>query len=187
MITSYSDTLTFPLVTLGFPLIVCLYLDEEKTGQIKNLFKYSIFWAIGYVWMWASKWLLTDIFTDNNTINDALQTVMQRTDKADSNLISGFLSVIKANISPYANWSFFICVAISGLLVLFYLLKNKNNRINISNAFPFLIIVIYPFAWWFLTQNQSSEHWVFTCRIFSISIFAILASIESIIKKSKDI
>ena len=182
MLTAYFDFLTYPLVTICYPLGVCLYLNRKKIKEsMADLAIFSVEWGIGYIWMWASKWVISDILTDTNTIKDALSTVLSRTrtaDGGDANRIKGFMAVIKANFDPYANWGFAILLAAMIIIASILIIKNISKiKDNILYAIPFVVIALFPFIWWFLAQNHSEEHYMFSCRIFAAAVFAKLCAL----------
>ena len=176
MLTSYFDFLTYPLVTLGFPLCVYLYLNRESgKRELMHIAAYSAEWGIGYMGFWAMKWILTDILTGSSTISDGLRTILERTQTAgEASRTAGFAEVIKMNGSVYGNRAF-------GLLILgiFIWLAGRSYkrrktvcRDSIIHAGIILLVALYPFVWFFCTQNHSQEHWIFTCKIFSVTVFA---------------
>ena len=56
---------------------------------------------------------------------------------------------------------------------------------KIQNSVPLMLVACYPFVWWFLMQNHSDEHWVLTCRIFSITVFAVLTVLAKLEKNTE--
>lgn len=184
MITSYFDFLTYPLITLGFPLCVCLYLDKDKTKRgLWHLIIYSVEWSVGYLGLWASKWILTDLLTDGNTIQDALNTIFERTDAAaDCTRTAGFLVVVKQNISVYFNWGFYLLMfgITVWLLCCIYKRRVFINRKKILDGGILFLVACFPFIWYFFTQNHSEEHWIYTYKILSISIFAGVCGVGKI-------
>lgn len=176
MATSYFDFLTYPLITLAFPLGVYLYFHEEAIGDaVRRLLSYSAQWSLGYIGMWGAKWVLSDLLTGSETVSDAINTLLVRTKSAEGlSKLQGFFSVIKKNIQPYNNWCYVILGGVL-LLLLFKMKKRKIRPQDISAMIPYVILALYPFAWFFVAQNHSAEHWQYTCRIISCSIFAIYA------------
>lgn len=179
MAAAYFDLLTYPLVTLGIPLCVYIVLsDNPLKMQIKRLIGFSLCWAAGYGGMWAAKWILSDILLGTGVISDALRTLTARTASAESyNKFTGFFHVVAANIKPYMNWPYLLF----GLLILgFGVLMAVRGRkgLQIENlkksAVLYAMIALLPFGWFFVTENHSSEHWMFTFKILSVSIFAFL-------------
>lgn len=187
MATSYFDFLTYPLVTLGYPLCVYLYLHGDKSMQnIKKLCFYSIQWGIGYCGMWAMKWLYADLLSDGSTIKDAFATIFIRTQSVENaTRVGGFFSVIGKNLAPYSNWCYFMLAFLIGILCLMDAIKTgiKNLASESRKAIVFFIIALYPFAWYLVMQNHSDQHWQFTCRILALTVFAGTAGMGRLLKK----
>lgn len=186
MATSYFDFLTYPLITLGFPLCVYLYLHGEAIGcALCKICKYSLQWFLGYMGLWAAKWLLTDLLTDSSTIRDAVNTLITRTDSADGySRITGFRGVLWKNIQPYSNWCYVILAGIAITTLLLLIKKWRVKRENVKTVIPFVFLALYPIAWFFITQNHSEQHWQYTCRIFACSVFALYAGCAKAVQKS---
>ena len=176
--TAYFDFLTYPLVTLAFPLIAVLALKEEETKKTYlSLIKYSVVWGIGYVFMWASKWIIALIFTGKNTVSDAVSTISARTSSAtDGGRIAGYIKVLKNNISPFANRAFALLTLLIIAIVTVLIIKNglKKHFEGFAHRIPVILIGLIPFVWWFVAANHSYEHAAFTCRNFAIFVFAIV-------------
>lgn len=187
MATSYFDFLTYPLVTLGYPLCICLYLSKEKwQTQLKKLTGYCVEWSFGYLGLWAMKWILTDCMVGGHTIRDALDTLLTRTDSAQGySKIAGFWKVIKQSIEPYTNWGFYLLA----LGILIYLAvcawrsrKNVKKESLLQGGVVFLAALM-PFAWLFLTQNHVEQHWMFTFKILAVSVFAGICAVGKVLGK----
>ena len=171
--TAYFDFLTYPLVTLAFPLIAVLALKEEKAKKTYlTILKYSLTWGIGYVFMWASKWIIALIFTGRNTISDAVNTISARTSATDGGRIAGYLKVLKNNLSPFVNRAFALLIILLGAIVIVLIIKNGLKNFGFAQRIPVLLIGLIPFVWWFVASNHSFEHASFTCRNFAIFVFA---------------
>ncbi len=184
MATAYFDFLTYPLVTLGYPL--CVYLYFHGTNLKEQLGKAILFcseWGVGYVSMWASKWVLSDLLSDSSTIKDAFSTIGTRTQSANGGYgFGGFGEVLRLNVAPFMNRGYLLVV----LIVLIILLRNmfKNGIIktlkNFKNNIPYLMISLSPFLWYMVTQNHSVQHWQYTCRIVAVTIFAGVTALQCI-------
>lgn len=191
IMTAYFDFLTFPLVTLGFPLCAAVYGREcEAKEQWKRAAVCFMEWGIGYAVMWGGKWVLADLFTQTNTVKDAFRTMFTRAGSAQGQgRFSGFFEVLYSNLSPYLNIAFALfALGIAVCLLLFLFRRNIARTQNrLQNASVFLCIALLPFAWWFVMQNHSQEHWAYTCRNFAVVILAvILAVVELMPKRMKD-
>lgn len=176
MLTSYFDFLTYPLITLGFPLCVCLYLNKSNARRsLKPLVGYSAEWCGGYGGLWALKWILTDILTGSNVIKIGIDTIFERTGTAaDRTRIAGFFTVIKRNAAPYFNWGFILLI--TGILIwLVSTICKKKKRLSrkiLWEGMGLFVIALYPFIWFFFMQNHSEEHWMYTCKILAVTVFA---------------
>jgi len=178
MMTAYFDFLTYPLVTLGFPLCVYLYLNVEtwKSG-VKQLIHYSLEWWFGYIGIWMMKWIFTDILVGGNTIADAFITITSRTDNAaGQSKLSGFCLVVQKNMDAFTNPAIFLIVLVMLGKILYCLILQKKiipwtKRLKIAGII--LGVGFYPLLWFFFIQNHSEEHWMFTCKIMAISAFSL--------------
>ena len=183
--TAYFDFLTFPLATLAFPLIA--FLAHNEGGMKKtylSILKYSLTWGIGYVFMWASKWVIALIFTGKNTVSDAVNTISARTSATDGGRIAGYIKVLKNNITPFANRAFALLILLLGVVVLVLIIKKGFNKYfdGFAQRIPVLLIGLIPFAWYFVASNHSFEHAAFTCRNLAIFVFAIVFALIKDVK-----
>lgn len=179
MVTVYFDLLTYPLVTLVYPLGIYLYFHGETPGKdIHSMVRNSIEWGIGYTGMWAAKWILADCLTGSSSIQDAIRTIFVRIGSAEGySRIGGFFTVLGKNMQPFLNWCYFLIGA--AFVVVFLITAARNNFENIaqnlSHAAAFFFLALYPIAWLFLMQNHSEQHWQYTCRILGASVFAAIS------------
>ncbi len=188
ILTSYFDFLTYPLVTLGYPLVYFAYkkISEQPATEKKNsLFVptvlNSLAWFIGYGFMWMSKWLIAGILGYKGLISNAVSTVDTRLQSAENmSRIGGFFRVIGLNLKPYLNRGFFIYFGIIILVLIVVLIFNRKSGTalktvlsNVKGAMTLLFIAVYPFIWFAALENHSEQHWIYTCRIFAVTVFAI--------------
>lgn len=203
MTTAYLDFLTYPLVTLVYPLGTYLYFCESNFKKnMQGILKNSIEWCIGYAGMWAAKWILADCLTGSSCIQDALRTVFVRTGSAEGySRIKGFFSVMGKNLQPFLNWCYVLIIIIFAALFLVKALgklrtlkKCKMLKEFRPSAFgtggglfgaaAYFVLALYPFAWFFFTQNHSEQHWQYTCRILAASVFAVAAGCCKLLEHS---
>jgi len=105
ILTSFFDFLTYPLATLGMPLLMMLIIRRESRDvaelqlsggearrepvSIRKEMRFTVggilSWAFGYVGMWAMKWIIGTLSGYDNVIADAVNTVLFRssTESAD--------------------------------------------------------------------------------------------------------
>lgn len=184
MCTSYFDFLTYPLITLVYPL--CIYFTfhaEDFAKNLKKLLIYSVEWSMGYTFMWASKWILSDMLTGSNVIKDALSTIGVRTQSVeDLSRAEGFLNVLYLHIQPFANWCFFLLLLFLAIATFIQVCRVGFSKMlkQLHRCVIYIILALYPFLWFIVIQNHSLWHWQFTCRNISITIFAGLVGLITI-------
>ncbi len=171
-LTSYFDLLTYPLITLGIPLIIYLSLYEpgDVKENIKLTLRISVYWAMGYFGMWVSKWIMATLLTDKNIINSTLQQIQMRSSSVvDAQKISFFAVLAKnmltflKNPAPWIGTAYFMYPFFGKGL------HTKKKGIH----FSMLLIAVYPFFWYLITMNHSYIHAWFTYRELSVSLMAL--------------
>ena len=88
ILTSYLDFLTYPIATLGIPLIFWILTEnsKHKLGEKPKILQIGILcvsWIIGYLGMWAGKWILGTFLSGENILKDAVLNVANRTSTQD--------------------------------------------------------------------------------------------------------
>jgi hypothetical protein len=192
MATSYFDFLTYPVATLGMPM-VCILIMEGKTdgagellARVKDIVQCSISWGFGYIAMWFGKWVLSTIILGDNIILDAFKQITMRTahvsDGGDIDIIHTWLR----NVEFYFEKPYMAVIFISIVIGIAMLVKNIKNIKNIVlNIIPFIITAIMPFVWYAAVTQHSYEHHWFTFRGTVVSVFALLCAVVSIYKFGK--
>ncbi len=177
MATSYFDFLTYPLVSLGLPLVIFLaYLD--KASLIKRIFYTglcSIKWCVGYLGMWAGKWILGSILLpESGSLEAAIGAIRYR----GSNLSSDnerltVLSVLLKNMIVYLRWPVMLLIGGAALYLISRIILCKGLlKKNISRMLPYAIVCLYPPVWYMLAKNHSYEHAFMAYRELIITTFA---------------
>lgn len=177
MLTSFMDFLTYPLVTLGIPIVFYFLLMEKKTlfYNLIKIIKYSIIWAIGYIVMWSGKWIIGSILLRKNIITDAIEALLNRTSSETADATFTHWSVIEKNADAMFSTPIKL-LFLATLLILLVVLITKTimNRKNYFSNWHYLLIACMPIAWYIVAANHSYMHFWFTYRELSILIFAVL-------------
>lgn len=181
VMTAYFDFLTYPLITLGVPLIFYLVLDgnclpEKQRSSWKNLILHTLSWGIGYVGMWSSKWVIASVLTGENIIYDAFSQIAYRSGYFTEK--HSYYDTLKLNLgvcNTKVILPALICVA--ACIVIFRIKKRivaDRKRFPIVGAI--LFVSLYPFLWYLFTKDHSCSHSYFTWRELGISVFGILTA-----------
>ena len=175
MVTSYVDFLTYPVVSLAFPIIFYFILAQEDKlfSNAGKLVLYSGMWSVGYVGMWASKWLLSSVLTGENYLTKALQKMDERSGNMVGEVEINYRDVIE-KMSGYMHGYLIGYLTVLFILICFIILFFVKKRWNgYAMSLMFLILSGYPFVWWFGAKNHSYIHDMFTHRGWSVVIFGI--------------
>lgn len=175
-ISAYIMYISFPLITLCYPLLILLSL-EFKNGKAINykqnilvVIKSTVSWFLGFALLYILKWLFGTIFVGANFIEDALMSASQRLGITFS---FNYFDVLKLNLSYFFNNKLNIILLILAIILLIINLR-KDFRKKIKIISPILLIFIMPFVWMFVFNNHSAVHYWMISRIFSISITSLL-------------
>lgn len=176
-LSTYFDLLTYPLITLGLPLVVALLFENKKETKMLNLIiktvQLGILWATGYGLLFFTKWIVASIVLQKNAIAIALDAILFRVNGNEQYPVTR-IEVLKNNFNcffvPIAKY---IMIAISIVWVgLFAFLRKKTSEFKV--VLPLLCIAIVPYLWYIIFAGHSSIHTWFTYRIQAVSAFAVL-------------
>ena len=123
--TSYVDLLTFPIVSYGMCMVVVLagLKNKSSVDNILYAIRYGIIWSIGYIGMWAGKWILGTFVLGKDVIREAIAQIFFRAsgtiEESGETVISGMKAIL-VNLSTYSNILFLIAI----LAMLLYLVKS---------------------------------------------------------------
>ena len=196
--TNYFDFLTYPLLTLGVPLLFVVCLSEKRTFRpiLKALCIACLGWGIGYGGMWISKWFIAAALSRNyniiiDTLNQAAFRSFASTPADGLSTPEGFSvsAAIVRNITQYCSPNALIALG-CGLLYyairLFYACSANQYRPEIdARLFANGIIALLPFLWTIVLSNHSFIHFWFTYRIFSLTGGALLFSLAMMLESSQ--
>lgn len=179
-ITSYIDFLTYPIVLVG---VLCVLTINTFGCDWKNLLfliRNIGLWGIGYIGMWAGKWLVGSIILKENLFMNAIEKLMFRTSMPQG--CENRTAAIWENIVIYGNEIFIILLMGMIVFAVCNLWKKgiKVKRKNICEIIAYVLVGIMPFAWMLLAAEHSKEHAWFVHRGFAITVLAISCIYEYI-------
>ncbi len=180
ILVAYFDFLTYPVVTLGFPL--CAYFLMQKGGSLKErlekLLAYSASWGIGYAGMWGMKWLIADLTLHTGTIRDAAWSIIGRTEAIGGrSRMNGGWYVISLNLQEY-QWGYYAALGAAVVFLAAALLaalkKGLALRRVLTELCVYFLIFCIPFLWIVVVQHHSALHARFTFRILAVAALAVI-------------
>lgn len=179
MSVSYIDVLTYPILTLGIPLVFIYLLYGKCFKSVKEeiifLFKSIIAWGFGYGGMWGGKWIIASLFTNKNVIKEAILMVLYRmsSESSDTGTLMTFnvLDVFKRNFGVYSRNPYLIILVVLFLVFLIKVMKIRN-KINFTGCIPLVLICFMPVGWYIIIGNHSFVHYWMTHRNLVLSVFS---------------
>lgn len=171
MLTSFMDLLTYPLFTLGIPLIFVVELGDNKGWNIKKIFSASFMWGIGYAVMWTSKWIVASLLLHRNVLSNAIGAASYRTGTKN-----GLYDIYIADIFVDCFYEIGIWKYLLLCIVIFVICVIVERRIPLIKKY-LIIIGMLPFMWAIVIKNHTYVHSWFTYRIFGIFLVCLIAFI----------
>lgn len=175
ILTSYFDFLTYPLATFGIPytFLVCRDKENKIKEDILRFIKCGMFWCIGYVGMWAGKWIIATLLTGENIIANAIDAILSRTSANPSeNIHYSILHVWNVNISAFVRNPVMVLAVIFILYYGYRIIKEHRGERFLFYCVKFAGICFMPLCWYIFTRNHSVPHCGFTYKALIITAFA---------------
>ncbi len=189
--TAFFDLLTYPLVALGFNLILCVVLSKKDTiDKIKMIVISSILWGVGYAGMWAEKWIIQSAFS-KNSIMSAIQQILIRT-SGDTSISryttdDSIFNAIGANMALMMSRPVKAIILLGIIIVIVLIISKKCRVIMPKDVIPMAVIACYPLAWCIVVREHSALHAFFTHRIMAILLLSIgMIVVESLNFNSRE-
>ena len=156
ILTSYFDLLTYPIVILGFNLLIITFLDKDVKPLtiLKNIF----IWFIGYGGMWFMKWVLASFVLKQNMFIDAYKAIIFRTSDVTNDMKVTLYDTILDNLDYINNKITFLLLILTIITNFIYGFKNKGFRFNVTKALNMIIIILLPLIWYFVLRQHSFTH-----------------------------
>lgn len=188
MMTSYLDFLTYPVVTIGIPVIVFVVLCPKKWFDcIKEVIIYGISWACGYVGMWIGKWVLGTLVVGENLFTDAVGSVKLRTSGSTDYMDLSIVDVVGRNMDVLNN-AYGKMITIAGLVVVAIALVVTvvlRKTIDYKKVSLLLMLSLLPMVWYCGTANHSYIHYWYTFRDLSVTVLAVTMIPEMLVQSMK--
>lgn len=177
MVTSYMDFLTYPMITLGVPVVTYMALCAGRglPLKIKNLVGDIVSWGLGYVGMWSAKWILASLLTGENIILNALRTVKKRSNMyAEDPGLTGRLNAVTDNFGVLFQGVFgwILIILMIGMLGCLVWKWKRGGRPR-KGIWIIGLVALVPLAWLFVTSEHASVHSWFTYRNLVVCIYSL--------------
>lgn len=187
LFTNYYDILTFPLVSLGFALILLIALRMRRGDSGWQLFWLTAFcgcaWALGFGGMWVLKWVL------NGAVFgwDALLTVSEQISlrASDNGGALSRIGVLMKNLNVIlAKKSYLLLIGFCGLATLLPAARAlmRKRRVTLDlRALNLLLPAAAVCLWYLVMANHSHDHTYYTYRNMTVAVFAGFAWVSCLL------
>lgn len=186
ILTNYFDLLTFPVVTLVFPLVLLMALRQQAGEGLGRIALTGLLcctaWALGYAGMWMLKWLLTALIFGADWLWGVVDQMLLRTSSASGESTFSRMEVLRLNAGVILSKSSYLLIlagtgALTALCAARRLLHGAKPD---ARALPYLLAALVPVAFILVMANHAFDHTYFTYRDLAASIFAGYAAVWGI-------
>lgn len=198
MIENFFDFLTYPILTLGIPLILLLWFQvrDEKTGFWDNLrlmFRFSVSWGVGYALTWIAKWGITTIILGVRYFWRTMSVVQYRLAGSEEEPLDR-IGTIRRNLKAWMNvqdgglitWSK-VALLILVIFLILAIWKKLRDRRTVCACFPILFVAAYPYIWYVVMANHSQIHYWYTYRAQIVTLYGVFVFMAGILgENTKD-
>lgn len=171
---AYFDFLTYPFAAFGIPAVASIIIyDGTWKENIKKIIGYGIIWGIGYLGMWAGKWIVSSMILNTNVFAEAFSRINVHSGEAyiEGVSINAFGALWK-NIKVLLRWPYLLM----GLFFFVYyskrIISNVKN-IKLVQCLPFIILCIFPCIWIMTLSSHSAWCYWYTYRNLSVTVFSL--------------
>lgn len=181
----FFDFLTFPILALGYPLLLCLMLQmKDGTSLWKSCFVLSAVWMAGYGLTWLGKALCGALLGQENILADIMQQAALRTTGNYSTTYGTepvtAWEAISYNLDTFFTGSnigfFFLCLL--GYFTHAFVRRSAPSRW--LRYLPLLAVAAYPLVWYAVLQNHVRMHFWMTYKMLAVTVFACLSFLSSV-------
>lgn len=184
LLTNYFDLLTFPLVSLGFPLILLLALRLQEGRSGKSIFWLTALcgcsWALGYGGMWALKWVLNGLAFGWEMFFTVFGQIGLRASSNGGELSR--IGVLMENLNVILAKKSYLLLILFGILSSLLpagkaLVLRRGLRAD-WRALNLLLPALAVCLWYLVMANHSYDHTYFTYRNAAVMMFSGFACLS---------
>ena len=196
MVENFFDFLTYPILTLGIPLVLLLWLRvrDEQADFRSNfwfMFKASLTWFFGYALTWISKWLLSAAILGVRYFWRTMSVVQYRLEGSEEEPLDR-IGTIERNIKAWLNVQDGGVISSSKIIILLLLVavvlifwRKLKDWKTVGAYLPILFVALYPYIWYLVMSNHSQIHYWYTYRAQLVALFAGLVFLAAILRERK--
>ena len=179
-LTAYFDLLTTPIFSALLPIVIYTAVNTKDTtikSEIIRLIKNFAAWGIGYLGLWATKWVISDLLYDTEIIKVSLTQIYYRLfgNIKKSNIGIKDFKVLKLNVKTATNY---LTIALYICMFAYAIIKKKRSRKNnmflSAQKLPYFLCIIITIAWYLVVSEHSNRHYFFTYKTMLIPLLSTM-------------
>ncbi|MGN1179732.1 MAG: hypothetical protein ACI4SD_00855 [Suilimivivens sp.] len=191
IVTNYLDFLTTETLTLTVPLLLILWVDIHRNGNVSGhsllpkAGKAALVWGFGYVGMWVMKWVLAAIVLQENVMPYISEHIEER---IGGNIGIGLGQYIMGAVLNNVKCLFPFGYGVGGMfagmaLILFaayigYVYHRKH--ICREHILLYALTGLLPYIRYIVLHNHSYLHCFFTYRAQMATVLAVVLILEEL-------
>ena len=178
LFVNFFDLLTFPVVSLAFPLVLLLALGIQRGESFSALAGTLLFccvgWALGYGCMWMLKWAVNLlVFGPGAFVSVSGQISLRLSAGGETH---SRLDTLLRNLRIITDKTAYRVILLAALAFSLGLLFRRSRRGRLdARALLALIPALVPVLWVLALSNHASDHTYFTYRSLCGAVFALFA------------
>lgn len=204
-VTAFFDFLCTPIITLGVPLALLVFLSRHKveTMPIPRVFLIGFLccasWAVGYAGLWVSKWVISSLILGWDVVSDAVGQLLYRTGDAVAETSSSVpveitaAGAIAKNVKIlFPNWALKL-IGLGAVCLFAITILRKKFLAGFGWHAPLALVAVsvLPYFWYAAVANHSWVHYFFTYRGQLVTLvalgFAALPVLERVFRKKNGV
>lgn len=178
MAVSYIDVLTYPMLTVGIPMIFLFMINADWSENIKNtignIATLSFWWLVGYGGMWTGKWIIASLVLKSNVLKEAILMALYRMSQTsgETGVVVEFTTgdVFVKNFSVFMKPVYIVSLLVFAIWIIRCLIAYGKNK-SANSMIPYLIIMCMPIVWYVALGNHSYIHYWMTHRNIALIVF----------------
>ena len=176
ILTPFAGFFTSPTLTLTVPLVLMCQLRYGQKNLARLTAECILFWGIGYVGMWAGKWVVAVLLERQEFLGNLRTAVKLRSSLGGASRLTG----LKRCLKEFFNNRFLdmLLLSFAALTAAEFPLDHRKIRPEaLRHNLLYLVPVVLVCAWCLFFSNHVYIHSWFTFRhigVFVLSIFAFL-------------
>ena len=176
---SITTAFMFPLVVI-YPWIVAKVRENSFNIRLitKQFIVYFLYWNTGYAFSWISKWILSLLFADTDTVWNQLkgQVEYRINGEVPEGFDSGALEIIQGNLQYFFDVSPLPVLVLAGCVVFIGLVgMSARDLKSLKLLLPICLVPMAPMIYFSTLQNVSSIHPFIFFRSLAVVVTALVA------------